>query len=86
MTPIGGIPAGIPVALVAGMQTPHNVTPDYPHVRASERCPIGGPSCGIVKPIGNVVCWPCYRRLDFRNGIDDAIERRLEQAEVGALY
>ena len=36
MTPIGGIPAGIPVALVAGMQTPHNVTPDYPHVRAEQ--------------------------------------------------
>lgn len=37
---------------------------DYPNIRASLTCPC----CGKPKDKGCVVCWPCYRFHDFRNG------------------
>lgn len=37
---------------------------DYPLVRASSVCPC----CSDPKSPGQLVCWPCYRELDVRNG------------------
>ena len=58
------------------------MTIDHPLVRASTRCPI----CHEPKDKGLVMCWPCYRQIDMRNGnplVDDlldAAEKQLEEA------
>jgi hypothetical protein len=43
-----------------------NYTIDYPNIRASEHCPM----CGRDKDQGLLVCWPCYRLHNVRNGLD----------------
>lgn len=38
---------------------------DHPKLRDSLICP----TCGDPKDAGLLVCWDCYRELDFRNGM-----------------
>jgi hypothetical protein len=49
---------------------------DYPNVRLSAICPL----CGQEKESGLIVCWPCYRKNDLRNG-NSEIEIMIKRAE-----
>jgi hypothetical protein len=51
---------------------------DYPHVRASDVCPL----CKRNKDRGLIACWPCYHALGMRYGKKDA-EALIEQTEAG---
>ena len=48
---------------------------DNMNVRASTRCPL----CECYKAVGLVVCWPCYRLHDLRNGNPEA-EAKIDRA------
>ena len=52
-------------------------TLDYPLIRATAKCPL----CTARKPTGNLVCWPCFRALGFRHGVNAVHARRLDDAE-----
>ena len=49
---------------------------DHPLIRKHLICPL----CDLHKGQGLVVCWPCYRLWDMRNG-DPAVEAELDLAE-----
>jgi len=51
---------------------------DYPHVRASDVCPL----CKGHKDRGLVACWPCYHARGLRYGNEEA-ESLIEQTEAG---
>ena len=44
-------------------------TPDHPHVRACGICTC----CNGPKSAGLLVCWPCYNKHNFRDGLGDRI-------------
>ena len=50
---------------------------DYPHVRASDVCPL----CRRHKDQGLIACWPCYHARGMRYG-DNEAEELLKQAEA----
>jgi hypothetical protein len=49
---------------------------DYPHVRASEVCPL----CYGHKDQGLIACWPCYHTQGLRYGNNEA-EELMKQTE-----
>lgn len=49
---------------------------DYPHVRASDVCPL----CQRHKDQGLIACWPCYHARGLRYG-DEEAERLITQTE-----
>lgn len=51
--------------------------PDYPNLRSLDWCAL----CDGAKDIGNVVCWPCWRAFNFRNGVHPEIEHLLKVTE-----
>lgn len=51
---------------------------DYPHCRKCASCPW----CGRHKERGLLVCWPCYGRLDLRNGMSKHVRMNLDQYEA----
>lgn len=55
---------------------PGGVDADHPCLRRYHRCPI----CNGHKDAGLLVCWPCYRKHDFRNNAD-ACGNQIDDAE-----
>ena len=55
-------------------------SPDHPNLRAQRICPL----CGGSKDVGLVVCWPCYRAYDLRNG-NPEVGRLLDLAEFSSI-
>jgi hypothetical protein len=49
---------------------------DHPKLRSSTICQL----CGEVKETGLLVCWPCFRVHDLRNG-NPGVERALDVME-----
>ena len=60
---------------IDGYEIMDRIKPDNENVRASNQCPL----CEGEKETGLVVCWPCYRRYDLRNGNPEA-ENKIEEA------
>jgi hypothetical protein len=54
---------------------------DYPNIRQSARCPL----CERAKDQGLLVCWPCYRVHDMRNGADPLLLKVLNKTEEGVI-
>lgn len=50
---------------------------DYPHVRASNVCPL----CRRLKDQGLIACWYCYHLYDLRYGNKEA-EGLIEKTET----
>ena len=51
--------------------------PDYHYVRDLTTCPL----CNGVKTTGLLVCWPCYRSHDVREGLYEYIVTILDDVE-----
>ncbi len=51
---------------------------DHPYIRAQTVCSL----CKGKKDTGLVICWPCYRRHDMRNGGDVVANRLIAIAEA----
>ncbi len=49
---------------------------DHPRLRARRSCSL----CGGCKDVGPVVCWPCYRKHNLRNG-NPEVGRVIDLAE-----
>jgi hypothetical protein len=53
------------------------MTLDHLRVRQHQSCPL----CHRAKGFGLLVCWPCFRAYDLRNG-NPLVDRRLDAAEA----
>jgi hypothetical protein len=54
------------------------MTIDHPLTREDSACPL----CHDTKPIGNVVCWPCFRWHDMRYGAAPMVTQIIDAREV----
>jgi hypothetical protein len=57
--------------------------PDYPHVRASDVCPL----CQRYKDRGLIACWPCYhaRGLRYSNNEVEDLLKQIESRLCGEI-
>lgn len=55
------------------------ITLDHPLTRRGCTCPL----CELPKDAGLVVCWPCYRLWNFRNGPGRDVEALIDAWEAG---
>ena len=51
---------------------------DHPLVRKSHTCPL----CTQHKGEGGLVCWPCFRKHDMRNGDTPEVRATLDKREA----